>query len=58
MMNTGPEHAAREEEEAVGRIVRNGAGGALTLAAVATALVVAMWLAFYLLVFVPRATVP
>lgn len=45
-------------DEAVSSIVRSGAGGAITLAAVATAIVIAIWFAFYLLVFMPRATVP
>ena len=34
------------------------ARGALAVAGIATALVIAMWLAFYLLVFVPRAPSP
>ncbi|HUA56004.1 MAG TPA: hypothetical protein VMB81_27710 [Candidatus Sulfotelmatobacter sp.] len=36
-------------------ILRSGALGALVLAGVATAIVVAIWLAFYLAVFLPRA---
>ena len=34
------------------------AGGAAALAGIATAIVVAIWFAFYLLVFIPRATSP
>ncbi len=46
------------QDEAVDRIVRAGAGGAIVLAGIATAIVVALWFAFYLLVFVPRAAAP
>ena len=44
------------EDEAVAVIVRAGPGGAIVLAALATAIVVALWFAFYLVVFLPRAT--
>lgn len=59
MMNTGP-HAtdAPSEDEAVQEIVRTGSRGAIAVAGIATAIVVALWFAFYLLVFVPRASVP
>ncbi len=40
------------------RIVRSGSRGAIVLAGIATAIVIAIWFAFYLLVFVPRATAP
>jgi hypothetical protein len=46
------------EDEAVRRIVGSGARGALALAGIATAIVILIWFAFYLLVFVPRASVP
>jgi len=46
------------EDEAVRRIVGSGAGGAIALAGIATAIVIVIWFAFYLLVFVPRASVP
>lgn len=36
-------------------IMRSGAKGAVVLAGLATAIVMAIWLAFYLLVFLPRA---
>jgi len=38
--------------------VRSGATDGVVLGGLATALVVAIWLAFYLLVFVPRAITP
>jgi hypothetical protein len=43
-----------DHDERVERIVEAGPRGALALAGVATVLVVAMWLAFYLFVFLPR----
>jgi hypothetical protein len=43
------------EDEAVETIVRDGPGGAVALAGVATAIVMALWFAFYLLVFLPRS---
>jgi hypothetical protein len=46
------------QEEAVNTILRSGARGAVVLAGLATAVVVGIWLAFYLLVFVPRAMAP
>jgi len=39
-------------------IVQSGAKGAVVLAGLATAIVVAIWFVFYLLVFVPRAIAP
>jgi hypothetical protein len=41
-------------DERVDRIVAAGPHGALTLAGIATACVVAIWLAFYLFVFLAR----
>jgi hypothetical protein len=39
-------------------IVENGPWGAVALAGIATFLVVAIWFAFYLFVFTPRAMTP
>ena len=39
-------------------IVRDGPRGAIALAGIATFLVVAIWFAFYLFVFTPRAITP
>jgi hypothetical protein len=47
---------AREAE--IETIVESGPHGAIALAGVATFLVVAMWFAFYLFVFSPRAMTP
>jgi hypothetical protein len=49
-----PSDLAAPEQHAVERIVAEGPKGALALAGIATVCVVAMWLAFYLLVFLPR----
>ena len=54
MINSEPE--AQIDDAALEAIVRSGARGALALAGVATAIVIAVWLAFYLFVFLPRAT--
>ena len=45
---------ALSEEEQIEAIVRSGPIGALTVAGIATAIVIGMWLLFYLLVFLPR----
>lgn len=42
-------------DEHVERIVASGPRGAIVLAGIATLIVVAIWFAFYFLVFVPRA---
>jgi hypothetical protein len=46
------------QDEAVDGIVRTGARGAVVLASIATAIVIGLWIAFYLLVFVPRGAAP
>ncbi|KJC62284.1 membrane protein [Bradyrhizobium sp. LTSPM299] len=43
------------EDEAVEVIVRAGPGGAVAVAGIATAIVIGLWFAFYLLVFLPRS---
>jgi hypothetical protein len=53
-----PNHPAEPTDEAVDAVVARGARGAVTVAGIATAIVLLLWFAFYLLVFVPRATVP
>jgi hypothetical protein len=42
------------EQSAIDEIVSGGPAGALALAGVAVAIVVALWFAFYLFVFLPR----
>jgi hypothetical protein len=43
-------------DEALEPILRSGSRGAMILAGIATAIVIGLWLAFYLFVFMPRAT--
>src|SRR5215467_8099355 len=50
------EHEAQYDDTALEPILQSGARGALALAGISTAVVVALWFAFYLLVFMPRAT--
>jgi type IV secretory pathway VirB2 component (pilin) len=59
MLNANPDSERPEcDEAAVQRIVQSAAGGALTLVAIATAIVIGTWFAFYLLVFLRRAVTP
>jgi hypothetical protein len=55
---TGDDVASARQDADVNAILRSGAKGAVVLAGLATAIVVAIWFAFYLLVFVPRAIAP
>lgn len=55
MINSEP---ATASDAAVDAIVRSGARGAVVLAGIATAVVIALWIAFYLLVFLPRVAAP
>ena len=55
MINSSPPRSSASEDEAVDAIVRSGPGGAVAVAGIATAIVIALWLAFYLLVFLPRS---
>ena len=57
-LDTGDDAASVQQEAAVNAISQSGARGALVLAGLATAVVVAIWLVFYLLIFVPRAVAP
>jgi hypothetical protein len=43
-----------EEQHRVDDIVSQGPGGAIAVAGVAVAIVLALWFAFYFLVFIPR----
>jgi hypothetical protein len=53
MINTPPP-AATSDSEAIDAIVRAGPRGAIAVAGIATAIVIALWVAFYVLVFLPR----
>jgi hypothetical protein len=46
--------ASESESDAVDTIVRAGPRGAVAVAGIATAIVIALWFAFYWLVFLPR----
>ena len=46
------------QDEAARRIVRSGSPGAIALAGLAALIVIAIWFAFYVLVFLPRAPGP
>ncbi len=45
------------EDARVARIVGRGPGGAFAVAGIATAIVIAIYFAFYLLVYLPRGVV-
>jgi hypothetical protein len=54
----GADDHADPPDQAVLETLRSGSKGAVALAGLATAIVVVLWFAFYLLVFVPRAGAP
>ena len=59
MLNSDPVSEDTASQDAtVHAILRSGAIGAVLVAGLATAIVVAIWYAFYFLVFVPRAGAP
>ena len=53
--STPPSSRSGSEDESVDAIVRSGPAGAIAVAGIATAIVIALWFAFYLLVFLPRS---
>jgi hypothetical protein len=57
MINSTPPQATTlgSDEERVDAIVRSGPGGAIAVAGIATAVVIALWFVFYLFVFLPRS---
>ncbi|NRO99092.1 cytochrome c oxidase subunit 2A [Paraburkholderia sp. NMBU_R16] len=59
-MNTSNEARVpveRGDDRQVEEIVRSGPSGALAVAGIATAIVIALWFAFYFLVFLPRGVI-
>jgi hypothetical protein len=60
MINAEPALARIDDAEntEVAAIVSAGANGAKMLAGLATGVVIGLWIAFYLLVFVPRSMLP
>ena len=55
MINSSQPQSSKPEDETVDAIVRSGPSGAIAVAGIATAIVVALWFAFYLFVFLPRS---
>ena len=49
--------AVTSNDAAVNATLRSGARGAVVLAGIGTAIIVAIWFAFYFLIFVPRTGV-
>jgi hypothetical protein len=45
------------ESDRIDEIVRSGPHGAIAVAGIATGIVIALWFAFYFLVFMPRGPV-
>jgi hypothetical protein len=45
------------EDTRIDEIVRSGPRGAVVVAGIATAIVTALWFAFYFMVFLPRGSV-
>jgi hypothetical protein len=45
------------EEARIDEIVRSGPHGAVVVAGIATAIVIALWFVFYFMVFLPRGSV-
>jgi hypothetical protein len=54
----GPAISDERREAEIEGVVAGGPWGAVAVAGVATFLVVAIWFAFYLFVFTPRAMTP
>ena len=59
MLNSDPpvDDTVTPNDAAVNAIVQSGPRGAIVLAGIATAIIVAIWFAFYFLIFVPRTGV-
>ncbi|HWE75689.1 MAG TPA: hypothetical protein VG328_21195 [Stellaceae bacterium] len=57
-MITPDDHPEPASDEVVDAAIAGGPRGAAALAGAATAVVLAIWFLFYILVFVPRAGAP
>lgn len=57
MLNSAvrPAGDGEPDHEEVEAVVRRGPGGAIAVAGIATLVVLGIWLAFYLFVFVPQS---
>ena len=49
--------SSETEDARIDEIVRSGPRGAVAVAGIATAIVIALWFAFYFMVFLPRGSV-
>lgn len=58
MLNSPVNSPSDSDDAVVERIVASGPRGAIALAGLTTLIVVAIWFAFYFLVFVPRGAGP
>jgi hypothetical protein len=58
MINSDPPAGSEPSDATVQTAARGAVPGALVLAGLASLIVIGIWFAFYLLVFVPRAIVP
>ncbi|GAB7527080.1 hypothetical protein PBS_60710 [Paraburkholderia sp. 2C] len=56
-MDVNESSSAGASDEDVERIVAAGPGGAIALAGVAALVVLAIWIGFYFLVFLPRGVI-
>jgi hypothetical protein len=58
MITPSPDNprSAQAEDAEVDEIVRSGPSGAVAVAGIATAIVIALWFMFYLMVFLPRGS--
>jgi hypothetical protein len=56
-MDVNEPSSAGASDEDVERIVAAGPGGAIALAGVAVLIVLAIWIGFYFLVFLPRGVI-
>ena len=56
IVSQGAPSSPETEDARIDEIVRSGPRGAVVVAGIATTIVIALWLAFYLLVFLPRGS--
>jgi hypothetical protein len=54
MLSQDAPPSTESEDSRVDEIVRSGPLGAVVVAGIATAIVIALWFAFYFMVFLPR----
>ena len=55
--STDAASSTETEDARIDEIVRSGPRGAIVVAGIATAIVIALWFAFYFMVFLPRGPV-